>query len=131
MATTLATDKQAQAIKQRMQQIRTNLPYEVDQARDQVKELSDWKYHFRRHPAALLSAAAVVGYLLVPSKSPSPKHFVIERRVPTDRESIEPTKKSLIGGLVGVVATIAVRQAVSIAAGHVSSVLTSQSRAGR
>ncbi|MCC9601747.1 hypothetical protein LOC67_14400 [Stieleria sp. JC731] len=131
MATTLATEKQAEAIKHRMQEIRTNLPYEVDQARDQVKELSDWKYHFRRHPAAMMGVAAAFGFMLIPSRPSPRKQVVIERHpLPRDQHS-EPAKKGLIGGLVGAVATIAIRQAVSMAATHVSSVLSNNSRSGR
>ncbi|WP_436715317.1 hypothetical protein U8335_22490 [Roseiconus lacunae] len=127
MTTTLATEKQAEAIKQRMREIRTNLPYEVDQARDQVKELSDWKYHFRRHPAAMLGAAVAIGFLLVPSPS-TPKQVVVER-APRRRDSeAEPAKKGLVGGLVGAVATIALRQVASMAANQITSMIQPRSQ---
>lgn len=121
MATTLATEKQANAIKQRMAEIRTDLPYEVDEARHRVKQLTDWKYHLSRHPLPVLGAAAVVGFLAVPSKS-TPSRIVVRRDA--GELTAPPAKRGLLGGIAGAVATMMLRQASAIAANQVSSLLS-------
>ncbi len=70
MAVTTATRQQSVAIRNRMREIRSELPYDVDDARARVKQLSDWKYHVSRRPIAIAAAAAVVGYLLVARPPP-------------------------------------------------------------
>src|SRR6056297_1103283 len=105
MTTTSATKKQAEAIKTRMQQIRTCLPYQVDDARLQVKQLADWKYHYRKRPAIVLGVALAVGYLLVPH-SRRPKHTVVYR---DQGSSPRAAKKGLLGGILGAFTTMAIR----------------------
>ncbi|KAA5542633.1 hypothetical protein FYK55_13950 [Roseiconus nitratireducens] len=125
MVSTLATEKQAAAIKQRMQEIRTDLPYRVDYARDEVNErvkrLTDWKYHMKQHPLPIVAGAVVLGYLLVPEKA-SPQKVVVHRES-GDGIASEPAKKGLLSGIVGAIATIAMKQATTMAAGYVSDML--------
>ncbi len=123
MANTLATEKQASAIKQRMAEIRTELPYSADEARQRVRQLADWKYHLAKHPLPVLAAASVVGYLLVPSRR-TPERVVIERPVAQPQHR-EPAKKGLVGGVLGAIATIALKQAASVASTQVTGLLTS------
>lgn len=122
MSTTLATEKQAEAIKQRMVEIRTELPYNADDARVRVKQLADWKYHVSKHPLPILAATAVVGYLLVPAKK-TPERIVVERhsqqQVPT-----APAKRGMVGGIIGMVATIAMKQASGYAAKELTNFLS-------
>ncbi|MDV6033858.1 MAG: hypothetical protein F9B45_27960 [Phycisphaera sp. RhM] len=130
MATTLATKKQANAIKQRMAEIRTELPYDVDDARMRVRELTDWKYHMARHPLPLLAVAAGVGYLLVPSKSkPSPEPIIIRQdsRGNTTKEcgaAPAPAKRGFIGGIMGAVTSLALKQLTTVASNQISQLLT-------
>lgn len=119
MTSTRATKKQAEAIKLRMRQIRTELPYEVDTAREQVKQLSDWRFYVRRHPLPFMSAAAVAAYLLVPKKSAPPK-VVVERQT---AGVSEPAKKGLVGGVLAAVGTLAMKQGASFAAHQLSNLL--------
>lgn len=127
MATTLATEKQAEAIKQRMAEIRTELPYSADVARHRVRQLTDWKYHMARHPLPILAATAVAGFLLVPAKS-SHQRVVIHRDDAAQPIS-QPAKKGLLGGIMGVVATIAVKQATSLASSQLTKVLSNRDTA--
>ena len=121
MATTSATEKQADAIKQRMAEIRTELPYSADIARNRVKQLTDWKYHLTRHPVPIVAAVIATGFLLVPSKR-SAETIVIDR---SDNRYLEPpAKKGLVSGVAGALATIALKQITSIAASQLSSLLT-------
>lgn len=126
MAKTLATKKQAAAIKQRMQEIRTQLPYDVDIARQSARQLSDWKYHMGRYPWALIGAAVVVGYVMVPRRKKSEVKVIHHDYSPPDREQTDgfvrpqPSKRGLIGGIGGAIATIAMKQAATLIAHQVS-----------
>ncbi|WP_404305405.1 hypothetical protein [Neorhodopirellula lusitana] len=113
MTTTLATRKQSEAIRDRMQAIRNELPYDADAARARVQELTDWKYHMRKHPWPLLAAAAVAGYLLVPSKQPVRVTHDSDR--PSSQPPADAPKKSMLGGVVGALATLAIKQGTTIA----------------
>jgi len=125
MAQTLATAKQAEAIKQRMREIRSELPYDVDRARERVRQISDWKYHFRRHPLPVISLAAAVGYLLVPGKQSTTSTAQVHLGAP---EADAPSKKSLLGGIAGAVATVALKQATTLAAHRVGEFLGHRGR---
>ena len=121
MATTLATRKQSEAIRQRMQLIRTEMPSDADSARARVKELTDWKYHVRNHPLPVLAAAAVVGYLLVPSKSnPS---VIVRSESQGEHPEPAPAKKGMLGGLLGSLATLAIKQGITLATRQMSTEL--------
>jgi hypothetical protein len=136
MTSTLATDKQSEAIRKRMNEIRNSLPYEVDDARRRLKELSDWKYHFRRHPYALMGLGLTLGFLLVPGKGGQQwivhhKQGSERRRSPGGAESdwfpgeAEPAKKGLVGGLLGAAASVALKQGATIVARQLAHRLTS------
>jgi hypothetical protein len=134
MATTLATEKQSRAIKQRMAEIRTELPYSADAARDRVKQLADWKYHLSRHPVPIFTATLIAGYLLVPSgrsahgptATTNPPDSSGHPPVSCDHrtESPAPAKKGMLSGMMGAVATLALKHGASIAATHVSNALS-------
>ncbi|PHQ32914.1 hypothetical protein [Rhodopirellula bahusiensis] len=126
MATTLATKKQSAAIKQRMAEIRTELPYEVDDARVRVRQLTDWKYHMSRHPLPILAGAAAIGFLIVPSKR-TPERIVIRETSRNDSVAPEPAKKGLMAGIAGTVMTLAIRQASTVAAHQINRILTNRS----
>lgn len=122
MATTLATKKQAEAIKHRMAELRTELPYSADAARFRVQQLTDWKYHMSRRPWPILAAVAVVGYLVVPQKR-SPERLV--RRPDTQQvsDASQPAKKGMLGGIMGALVTIAIKQATQVAARQFSDMI--------
>ncbi len=128
MATTSATEKQADAIKHRMQQIRTSLPYEVDDARTQVKQLADWKYHYRKRPALMMAAAFAMGYLVVPHRK-SPRQVVVYRDQGDSRDGNgHAAEKGLLGGILGAATTMAVRQGTSLAASKLGELVSSHAK---
>ena len=113
---TLATKKQSEAIKHRMAEIRTDLPYDVDDARSQLRELTDWKHHLRSHPVMILGTIAAISFLVVPSGSGkrsganhgSPHH-------PSRGDDYVPAKKSIFAGLISAAATMALRSGATFA----------------
>ncbi|QEG02758.1 hypothetical protein Mal15_68790 [Stieleria maiorica] len=132
MANTLATRKQAEAIKQRMSEIRTELPYDVDDARRRVRQLSDWKYHLARHPLPVLAVAVGIGYLLVPKKHSGGEGGGRGSAIghcncsAADTQTASPptVKRGFVGGVTGAIASLAMRQLTSIAASQINHLLS-------
>ena len=60
-------------ILRRMSTIRAQIDEHVDEVTAQVKDLKDWRSHVRRHPWLSVSAAAAVGFVVVPSRKQSGK----------------------------------------------------------
>jgi hypothetical protein len=118
---TLATRKQSEAIRDRMRSIRCDLPYAMDEAREDFQQIFDWKYYVRQLPLLSVTAAFALGYLIVPdaSKQDHPESESsnwLHRFQPTrEQEEDEPHQASFFGGLLGAAAALAVRTGVSIA----------------
>lgn len=119
MSNTLATRKQSEAIRARMSQIRSDLPYDVDDARQQVRRWTDWRYQFGKHPAAIMTAAAVVGYLVVPQVRRE-REIIVRTEHGERRQELAPAKKGLVGGVVAAAATMALKSGTSMLAQHLS-----------
>ncbi len=117
MATTLATEKQATAIKQRMAEIRTDLPYSADVARARVQQLTDWRYHLSRHPLPIVAAAVVAGYLLVPRKR-VPDRVIVHRDSAIQADVKKPVERGMFAGIAAAVGTMLLRQAATAATAH-------------
>lgn len=117
--TTLATREQSKAIRKRMQMIRNDLPYAMDDVRDDIRQLADWKYYVRRFPLATVGAAALAAYALVPSKSTSHSH----RKSSDNSGETEVAESSFFGGLIGAAATMALRTGAQIALRQATSVI--------
>ncbi len=131
MATTSATEKQADAIKHRMQEIRTSLPYEVDEARLRIKQLADWKHHYRRRPATVLAVAFAIGYMVVPHRKQTQQIVVYRNRGKADDRNGHAAEKGLLGGILGAVTTLAVRQGTSFAASKLGDLISSRAKTKR
>ena len=119
MVQTTSTRQQSDAIRAEMRRIRTELPYDVDAARVQVKQLTNWKYHLRQHPLPILSAAALIGYLVVPSRMMSHTVFVTSDG---SEPAIKPitAKQGVIAGLFAAAGSIALRSGTSLIMRHIS-----------
>jgi len=108
-----------------MREIRSELPYEVDEARARVKQLSDWRYHMAKRPLVIMAAATVVGYLIVPNKRDTPA-IVVYRDAPVSSASTSsavaapPTKRGRLGGVAGAAATILARQLATLASQQIA-----------
>lgn len=121
MTHTLATRKQSEAIRRKMQEIRTDLPEDVDDVRQRVKQLSDWRYHMSQHSAVVLAAAFVAGYLIVPGKSrQTPSAETNENSKSDESTQTTPTQNSIISGIAGAAGTMLLRQATSFAADQIA-----------
>ncbi len=121
---TYATRRQSEAIRNRMREIRSELPYDVDDARARVKQLSDWKYYVAKRPLLVAGVAAAVGYLLVPARRAQASTVVVQR----DRAGAAdaPAQKGLFAGIAGTVATLLIRQAVGMATKQVMGAISAR-----
>ncbi len=105
-----------------MQVVRNELPYAMDDARDELKKLGDWKHYVRKFPVAALACTAAVAYMAVPQKP--------ARTVTKSPESEEVPKASIVGSLIGAATAMAIRSGTSFAVRQIGSSF-SQSRGGR
>jgi len=58
---------EAEALQQRMQQVRTSLSVEMRELAVNARAMTDWRHYWRKHPGLCSAGAAVLGYLLVPA----------------------------------------------------------------
>jgi len=128
MVQTLSTRQQSEAIRAEMCRIRSQLPYDVDAARAQVKQMTDWKYHLRQHPLPILGAVALIGYLVVPSKPTSHTVFVTSdgSQPMTETATLKSatfkggSKEGIFAGLLATAGSIALRSGTSLIMRHFS-----------
>ncbi|QDS88626.1 hypothetical protein EC9_28170 [Rosistilla ulvae] len=101
-----------------MQLIRNALPRDVDAARAQAQELTDWRYHMRKNPWPFLAVASVAGYALVPAKRV--RHTVTHPNPGAVQAQPAPPRKSLVGGVAGALFTLALRSGMTLATRRLS-----------
>lgn len=66
----MGDDPDVHALRKQSSKLRKHLERDVDGLRNQAQELMDWKHYVRKYPVATIGAAVVLGYLLVPRRSP-------------------------------------------------------------
>lgn len=120
-----ATKMRSEEIRARMRSIRSELPYDMDDAREQIQQLSDWKFYVRKMPIASVACVAAVAFLAVPSAKQPARQI----RVGSDGQATA-AKPSLLGGLVGAVASMAFRTGTNLALRKASSVFLDTQRFG-
>jgi len=59
----------ADEIKEQMATTRRQIHERSDEVLTSTKELTDWRFHVRRHPWVSVTAAAVIGYAIVPGRT--------------------------------------------------------------
>ena len=118
---------QADEIQKEMRQIRVELKENVQEIVSSAREIVDWQSYVKAYPWLTVGAAALVGYLLVPSRTtvirPDPEAL---RELTKSREMLEQQvkpKKSLMGMVVGMVAASAAQAAMSVASHQVQQLL--------
>ena len=127
---TEAKEKQVGAIRTRMQEIRTQLPYHVDDARDEFREFMNWKTQVRRHPMLTFTIVSGLAYFLVPRKQ-KPKALPTRRGVhhffggkPHEEVKEDVKQTSFISGIMGSLLTLALRSGLNFAAREATSRLS-------
>jgi len=97
----------AEQIQREMREVRADLRGNVQEMVDQASGLTDWQEYVKAYPWVSLGAAAVVGYLLVPSRptviQPSPQQLLElakSQQVPVKMEQT-PARPGFVGTLAG------------------------------
>lgn len=67
--------QQSVEIRQRMEHVRSRLPWSMDRARAETQRLTSWKFYVRRYPWVAAGVLAGMGYFLVPRAS---KRVIVE-----------------------------------------------------
>ncbi len=128
MTTVSATKQRTAEIRQRMRAIRSDLPLGMEEAREDVSKLTDWKHYVRSYPQFVLPAVAAVAFSVVPSAKKTPTGQVAylddEKGIHRVR-LVEDTvpKKSIVAGLVSSMLAMALRSGSTMAARHLSQML--------
>lgn len=66
-------------IRRRMEKLRNQIDQDMVRVRENVHQMFDWKQYLTRYPVALVSAALVAGYILVPRRK-APLKVVLDER---------------------------------------------------
>ena len=112
------------ALERRMAAVRSGLAADVEDVVDGAREVFDWKTQLRRHPVPVAAAAAVAGYMLVPSRPivvrPDSKQMaelaknqqvvVTDKQLRKSSAGLGATLMTLLGGFVARTATAYVSQ---------------------
>lgn len=109
-------------LQRQMAQLRSDVQVDVGEVIDRAEELTDWRYYVERHPWICVSAAAVIGYLLVPPRyeivSPDAKTLLklAERNRLVVEANPDPVPRGgLLGRVLGTAGRLLIREALSYA----------------
>ena len=117
----------ANAIRKQMARIRRELDEDVESVVEGAKELADWRNFVRRHPLISVTAAAAVGFLVVPSRLQimTPDAAELQKLAKTNRLVVKPradVRRQASGGLlnpvVGMIASAVLRKGLTMAGEH-------------
>lgn len=102
-------------IQRQMKQIRGEMGQDMHTLVTNALTLSDWRYHYRKYPWAFMGAAAFVAYFLVP-----PRVAVAAKSPPATRAHVEAVedkaqKRGMMGIVMGMVVSAAMRGATTYA----------------
>jgi hypothetical protein len=87
-------DSRAEDIRRQMENVRAAAGVEVESIVQSAKTLSDWRYYVKNHPLLLASAAAGIGFMLIPRKKPAQTKAADDAK-----ELIELLKKHHVSGV--------------------------------
>jgi ElaB/YqjD/DUF883 family membrane-anchored ribosome-binding protein len=112
-------------ILQRMTVIRLRIDEQADELVAQVNALSDWRSYVRRHPWLSVSAAAAIGFVIVPSRA-KPGAEDVTRDTPGRATS--PAAEELRSVLIGAAKKAATAYASKSIGAFVSGIFDSNER---
>jgi hypothetical protein len=121
------TKQQTDSIRSRMMAIRQDLPSGIEETREEVSNLTDWKYYVRSYPELVLPAVAIAAYSLVPQAraTPSSQIAFLDSDKGVQRVKIveQQPQKSFIAGIATSLLSIALRQGSALAIRQLAQVL--------
>ncbi len=101
-------------VRARMQGIRCDIDQDLEDVSASAHSMVDWKHYVETYPWICLGAAAALGYLMVPKRSPTA--VAPTEPAKSDRPAAKAESAAMPGwvnALVAAVAGIAVREAIA------------------
>jgi hypothetical protein len=118
----------AEQIQRDMREVRADLRGNVQEMVEQASGLTDWQEYVKAYPWLSLGAAAVVGYLLVPSRptviQPSAKELLElakAHKVPVQLQAT-PAPPGFVGALLGLAGNALLQTGMSVASQYFSQI---------
>ena len=107
---------QADAVRERMQQLRCEIDGDMEDVSASARTMVDWKHYLKTHPWVCFGAAVALGFLIVPKRPKAIRH---DLAIPTELTEaghlvVKPAPTAARGVVDAIVATvvgIAVREA--------------------
>jgi hypothetical protein len=122
MSTNHTTAPSGEEIQQQMRQVRRELGEDVQEIVDSARTMTDWRHYVRTYPWVCLGAAAVVGFLVVPSRpqvmrpdAATLKEWARSQKLVVDPAGTVRTKPTLLGQLAGMATGALVQGGLSLA----------------
>ena len=109
---------QADAVRERMQQLRCEIDGDMEDMSAHARTMVDWKHYVKTYPWVCLGAAVALGFLIVPKRSRviCPDLTTLTEMARTGHVVVKPASAAthgLIDALLATVANIAVRKATA------------------
>jgi hypothetical protein len=103
----MSTDDSAEKICRRMAELRRELECDVREVSRGAAVITDWKFYARKFPWAIVGAAAVAGYMLVPKRKPIIKpdaetvaELVRQKKIRVESVTPDPNKPGIAKSLL-------------------------------
>ena len=127
---------ESERIRTQMARIRNDLTEDVGEVVDQARELTDWHNVVRRYPWLCVGAATALGFILVPSRprivsadGPAPANAsTTPGAMGPARASMGPPQGSVLSPLMGTLANLVIRHAISVAGNQIQHLLTARTK---
>jgi hypothetical protein len=105
---------------ERMQYVRRDVSQDVARIVESAKTLTDWRYHVKHHPWALLGGAVALGFLAAPRKKVIPREDAQELAALLKRYNVSVAApatpaKGFLHTMLGMAAPIVMRQVMGLA----------------
>jgi hypothetical protein len=120
-----STSTQAETIQQQMRQVRRELREGVEEIVENARVMTDWTHYVRTYPWVAVGAAAAVGYLLVPSRTPviqpdvsSLLELAKHDKLVVKVDPSEPSKPGMLGMVAGMVTSTVLQGGMAILNQH-------------
>jgi hypothetical protein len=119
------SSNQAETIQQQMRQVRRELREGVEEIVENARVMTDWTHYVRTYPWVAVGAAAAVGYLLVPSRTPviqpdvaSLLELAKQDKLVVKVDQNEPSKPGMLGMVAGMVTSTVLQGGMAILNQH-------------
>ena len=132
--TDMPTPQSIDDIRNEMRSVRNTLASDVDQLVQDTQSLTDWRQYVHSKPLVAFAATALVGYLLIPKKTPALNidseqlaKLVKDQKLVVAVSSELKQKSGLLSGVMGLAVSLAMKSVVGFAAEQLNSMMVGQS----